>query len=135
MRDLALGALEHRAARLLFVAPHDGMAPLAEPLPGELGRDLEMALEAIGGAAEAEGLVAAGGAGHQMHRALRHVERVFVPLQDALTRRQAGQQRIRLTLFRDLDLRIADLELLAAPYRLAEGARQQLAAEAEAEQR
>ena len=74
-------------------------------------------------------------AGHQLHRALRHVEGVLVPLQDALARREAGQQRILLAVLGDLDRRIADLELVAAPHLLAEGARQQLAAEAEAEQR
>src|SRR5688500_2605789 len=100
------------------------MTPLPEPLLCEVGGDHDMALEALGGTAESESLVADVGAGHHLHGALRHLERLLMPLQDALPRREAGQQRILLAVFGDLDRRVADLELVAAPHRPAEGARQ-----------
>src|SRR5690348_8369532 len=111
-RDPVPCACQHLEPLPLLEALHDGMAPLVEPLLREVHGHLEMALERIARATEAEGLVAAGGAGHELHRALRHIERVLVPLQDALARCEPGQQRILLAFCRDLDLRIAALELL-----------------------
>ena len=56
-------------------------------------------------------------------------------LHDALLRGEAGRQRIGSTLRRDLDGQVADFAAAEAVDRLAEGARDQLGAEADAEDR
>src|SRR5262249_55441851 len=55
-----------------------------DPGLDDVRRRLEVALEGVGGAADAKGLVGAGLTGHQRDAAGRHVERVLVALHDPL---------------------------------------------------
>src|SRR5882724_12806547 len=69
-------------------------AELVDPGLDDVRRRLEVALEGVGGAADAEGLVDAGLAGHQGHAGGRDIERVLMALHDPLRIGQAVQQRI-----------------------------------------
>lgn len=93
-----------------------------------------MELETVGGGAEAEGLIGAGDRARERDSAGRQLEVVLVPAEDLQAARQPGKDRVVVGRIRQED--IVEAELWAAACDdTAKRAREELSAEADAEER
>ena len=128
--DFVLHGIGAGAAMLLEVG-----ATGADPGLDLARADLEVALEAVAGGADAKRLVAAGRAGHQQLGAGRQVEGVLMPFEDRLAARKPGQQRILGASVGEFERDVADLEIVEGVDRGGETSSQELAAEADPEHR
>ena len=75
--------------------PLHGIAVLDRPGLDELGAGLEVELHAVDRAADAEALVAHGGAGREPDSTLRQGERIRVPLENLEPPAETGEERVR----------------------------------------
>jgi IMP dehydrogenase len=104
-----------------------------EPVGDHWAVGLEMELGAVGGAADAEGLMRSGGAGGEVDGAMRQGEGVGVPLEDRKGLRHGGEDRIGAARVGQGDVGPAELWRGAKVVLGPEGAGEELRAKADAE--
>ena len=101
-----------------------------QPGVDDLRTGLEMELNAVGSAADAEALVGHHGAGHEVHGIVGQGERVDVPMEAVELRADLGEQRIGRALRGDVERRPGELAGAVQVVLAAVGAREQLGAQA-----
>jgi hypothetical protein len=102
---------------------------------GQAPVELDVELEAVGDAADAEGLVGVGRARSQPHRARGDVEGVLVPVQDGHQRPGGTENRVCPAVAGQDDRAEPDLGLGPAPDLASQRPGQQLSSEADAQDR